>query len=162
RGLAYKPVRAEVQYLLGSVWQTLSDGKRAEAAFHAAAAAADESRNDDLAARAKVQLVGALGGLQLKVAEALQWMEHAQAAISRRGGDTVLEAELFNAKGRTLTRADRWKEAVEAYEEALRRFQASFGETDPRTGVLMSNIGLSLIKGAQHAEALKWLRRAVA
>jgi tetratricopeptide (TPR) repeat protein len=159
--LLYKPIEAEASYLAGRVWQELGEGAKAESALHAAAVSADESRHDAVAARSKIQLVIAVGVILKRTNEALRWAEHARAAIARLGGDPVLEAELLLAKGAALSRADRWQEAVAAYEPALERFQ-KLGPGNPRVARVQREIGLAFTKGGRYTEALTWLQKSAA
>jgi tetratricopeptide (TPR) repeat protein/tRNA A-37 threonylcarbamoyl transferase component Bud32 len=161
RELAYRPLEAEALLSLGRVWDELRNGKEAERLLHAAAAAADESRSDRLAALAKIYLVHALGVLQVKTAEALGWVEHAQAAIARLGGDPVLRARLLNVQGGTYSRVDRWREAMDSYRAALQIFETKLGHLHPHTATLLGNIGLALVKGGRFEEALQPLEEAV-
>ncbi|HWB81161.1 MAG TPA: serine/threonine-protein kinase, partial [Nannocystaceae bacterium] len=91
RALAYAPLEAEAQYVLGEALEP--DPKAAEAAYRAAIKAAGAGRHDLVAARAAVALVDVVGVTQVRLAEGQSLATSAEAAVARVG-DVVLSARL--------------------------------------------------------------------
>jgi tetratricopeptide (TPR) repeat protein len=159
--IGYRPLEAEALYLLGTL-QAPGEPRAAEASFHGAAAAADRSRDDELAAKAKVRLVHNLGWSQTRTEEALLWAEHARAAIERMGGDPGLESSLLLYQGSTYARAKQPARALPFHRRALALLEKQLPPTHPKVAAALNLIGIDLADLSRHEEAPPYFQRSLA
>jgi tetratricopeptide (TPR) repeat protein len=117
--LGYRPALAEALLLRGEVQADLGRSEEARASFEESILAADSTKHDEVAARAKTALSLVLGvGLSRKE-EALRALEHAGAAVERAGGHASLEAPLEDVRGEVLAVFSQSRAAAEARRRAM-------------------------------------------
>ncbi len=76
--------------------------------------------------------------------------------------DRELRAELLSVLGRAYLGQEQVEKGVALHEEVLAECRALFGETDPRTGEAMRQLGYSLLVAERGEEAAPLIERSVA
>jgi tetratricopeptide (TPR) repeat protein len=141
RALGYAPVLAEALYWLGDVQQRRGDAKTAAATLLAAATSAEAARDDLQRARALGLLVWVTAERLSRYVEAHHYCALARAALSRAGGDRVLETIIDAYEATALDNEGRYAEALALNERVLAREQQLFDANDMRIGAIYHNLG---------------------
>jgi len=113
----WPPVAAETLYLLGATESQGGDSKLAEATLKKAAALAESSHHDYIAASTWIQLVLSATFDDGEPERGLEYVTYAEAALDRLGRPADVDALFQYAKGTTLVEAHQ----PEPAERALRR-----------------------------------------
>jgi serine/threonine protein kinase/tetratricopeptide (TPR) repeat protein len=160
---AFAPLIAEAQLLIGTT--SVDGGGGAQPgidALYRAAARAAESRDDLLAARIWIALVGAVGADQTRPAEGLALARVADAAITRAGGTPLLRASLRHQEAMVLEYAGDLPAAIEREREALAVREQVLGADDLVVSHSVNSLGALLSDRGDYAGAEALHRRALA
>lgn len=129
--LQYTPLRAAARYQLGIALMGRGEHKAAEHALLEAIWAAEESRHEELAADAWIELVWAVG-VDLKDPKRGHFLaDFAAAALRRLGEDAARTARLEHNLGGVYYSEQRFKKALEHYGKALEIQSQVLGDDDP-------------------------------
>lgn len=123
----YPPVQARA-YLLLALVQELNDRyQAAEASLQAAARAAAQARDDEIKARAWIELINIIGHRQGRLDDAFTIIPFAEIAIVRASGDALLRARLARSLGWLYSTSGDYRQAQEHYRHALEILQNRYG-----------------------------------
>ncbi len=161
--LSWRPLLPEALYTLGLLHNRTGDPRLAATTLERAALAATATRQDELAARAMIELVGSLGVYQARFDDADRWSELAAAMVERLGPPgQVLEAKRLAHTGLVAQIRGDYAAARGLHERALALLDRP-DRPDPTALVgTLSNLGNTLAELGLHAEAEASHRRAVA
>ena len=116
--LAYRPLIAETQALVGELRFKSGDYVGAERAWRDALYAAEEARLDDLKSRVAVQLANVTVDLH-GFAAAHEWMRFAEAMVRRTGATGGVQVDLWVQIALVYFRESRYPEAEVAARKAI-------------------------------------------
>ena len=116
--IGYKPLEAEARYRLGRLYYLTGQPKLARATLDEAILAAEESSHDEIRARALVALVELGASFSSDYEATRKLARHAQAAVSRHGGDESLTARAVTALARILVEEGHYDEAIAGFNKA--------------------------------------------
>ncbi len=136
----YPPLHAEALWWKGTMELDRESGS-APATLFEAAAAAEESRNDDIAAQAWIRLVLAADMEQIAAQDGARFARLAEAAIGRVGGSEALQANLYDAESRSAYVRGAQADAVTLARKALAIRERTPGP--PRPEMLQTRSNLS-------------------
>ena len=158
--LPYRPLQAEALFLLGDIYENTGDFPRAEKVLYEALAAADQSRDDLLRARAWKKLAYLVGYRMGRYDEGIRVAGQARAALARTGRHPGLEASILNAEATILVVQGRYRDALSRIERAMSQ-AGSLDPDDPDLDAMLSNLG-TCYRGLGHMErALAAYRKAL-
>jgi tetratricopeptide (TPR) repeat protein len=141
--LGYAPLRADLEAAIGRVEQRLGLGKEAEASYRDAAYAAEEGRDDEVAARAWTELVYVVGYDLNRPAEAHELARQAEAAIKRmRGSRQQLEVNLLQNMSAVYDREGKLAESLDNARRVLPLREALDGPDARSVSVASSNLAM--------------------
>jgi tetratricopeptide (TPR) repeat protein/predicted Ser/Thr protein kinase len=159
RKVAYRPAQATALHDLGNLQADLSDAN-AQRTLREAALAAEAAGDDTDAVQAWIDLANTTGFEEGKISEAEDWLGHAEAMLERVGGDAKLEAELFNSRAAIALARGKFDEARTLFEKAIERGTGHSSEL--RVQNFRSNVAVTLMRMNRHADAIPYLREALA
>jgi len=151
--LGYHPLEADAGLLLGRALTQLGSTDEAERALADAARAAEASRDDVVAADARIERVGALGVAGHDAARGLELVPDAQAALDRLGGDGIRLARLLDYRGSLANLAGHYEEAVALHTQALALRRALLAPDDDAISTSLMDLGSSLDLAGRQREA---------
>jgi tetratricopeptide (TPR) repeat protein len=155
----WPPLRAETLYLLGTTQSQGGDVKTAIGTLREAAALAEKTHHDYIAANSWIQLVLSTTFDQGDPARGLEYVTYAEAALDRLGHPDDVTALLEYAKGTTLAAANRTQEA-----EVSLRHAVELAETAVPGYVPLATEGLGFVyeQEGRYEDAVAAFRRALA
>jgi tetratricopeptide (TPR) repeat protein len=163
RATGHVPLVARLLLVIGKLRRGAGDLTKAEAALHEAAGAAQDARDDAVAADAWTALVRVVGFNLDRPAEGRVWARYAQAAIERSGGDDEREANRLRALATVVWRRQGARDEARTLIEGARalyqksrgpRFEAQLASCD-------EGIAGILFDQARPGEALPLHQRAL-
>jgi len=119
RASGYAPRVAESRFEIGRLHSLAGAFDEAHAELREATWGALAVHDDQLAAKAALQIAYIWGNQQARFGEAREALGLASALIARMGGDVSLEATLHNTRGQVLYKQGAYREAVAEYRHAL-------------------------------------------
>ena len=147
RVVGHPPLVAEALLWQGVLHGHMSDSRAAEAALREAALLAEESRHDEVFARAATELVRVVGVEQERHGEGMLWSDLAGAAL-RRVGDASGEVTRQGYLGRLHEVRGELRAAQAAYGHALERARNTFPEEHPQVATALDDLaGMQLKQG---------------
>jgi tetratricopeptide (TPR) repeat protein/predicted Ser/Thr protein kinase len=162
RELDHPPLVSEARYAYGSALERAGDYATAREELREALWQALAAGDDNVVARAGIDLVWLEGLADPHPELADQWSRHAAAALAR-SPDPSLEAQLANAVGAVHSAAGRTSEALTEFERALATFEMlARGGQDPNVATALQNTGITLSEEGRLDEAHDRLTRALA
>lgn len=157
----HRPLIAEASYVLGLLENRSGDPRAAETSLVRAALGGLATRDDELAARAMVELIGCLGVYQARVDEAERWSDLAAAVLDRispRG--QVVEAKRLSHAGIVASIRGDLGGARDLHERAVALLDRPTPPDLPALVGALSNLGNTLADLGRHEEAVAEHRRA--
>lgn len=139
----YPPLHAEALWWKGTM-ELDRERSSAPATLFEAAAAAEESRNDEVAAQAWIRLVLAADMEPVAAQDGARFARLAEAAIRRVGGSEALQANLFDAESRSAYLRGAQADAVILARKALAIRERTLGPSHPETLQTRSNLSDAL------------------
>ncbi|MCA9710519.1 MAG: serine/threonine protein kinase, partial [Myxococcales bacterium] len=139
--------------------------REAEALLRQAYFEAVRQHRDDSAARLATTLVFFVGFQQMRVDDALEWVEHASAAVDRAGADVVRRLVLVKNEGDVLIRAGELAQAQVRHERALALLDTVDDGSDARAQErihVLSSLAVVKLERGQFDEAQRHLEQAQA
>jgi len=138
--LGYKPLLAAARYQLGMALMGRGEHKAAEKALLEAIWGAEESRHEELAADAWIELVWVVGVDQKDAERGHLLAGFAGAALRRLGEDAIRTARLEHNVGGVYYTEQRYKKALEHYSKALKIQTLVLGDDDPAVAQTHSHL----------------------
>lgn len=160
RPAAYLPFEAEAQLIRGQI-QVLGDPRAAEESLRRSATAALASAHDEIAADALVSMARVIGWHLRRPEEAFRWVELAEAAVARSGSNPARLASLHGARGSIHARAEQWKQALAAHQEALALYEKYLEPGSPLLAFTHNLLAIDLAENARLEEALRHFQTAL-
>ncbi|MBK9126415.1 MAG: tetratricopeptide repeat protein [Phycisphaerales bacterium] len=155
-------ISGDLRETLGNAFNALGLHEPAQREF---AAALDAARTSGGPPARIVERLGMLGGTRARAgafAEALGWLEEAQATADREiGPDSINSIELRAARAAVLRDLGNFDQSERLLREALALAERRRGNTDPLVGQILQHLCLTLNVQGKHAEALEAQRRVV-
>ncbi len=139
RTVPYAPLRAEVEYGMGLLWERAGDYEQARALLLEAATSAAEGRDDVLVAKAWVQMLYVVGERQQRFDEAAE-LRALGPIILARLEDTRVEGMWLMAEGVVLQRMAKYAEAKPIQERAVAVLEKTLGADHPDVGSALNNL----------------------
>ncbi|MDB4963998.1 MAG: serine/threonine kinase family protein [Myxococcales bacterium] len=124
----WPPVHAEALFLLGTTQSIGGDNKSAVTTLSEAAAAAERTHSDHVAALAWIQLAMSMKSDEVDPARALEYTTYASAAVDRIGRPPDVTTLLQLIRGSTLIQVDRVADGEVALREALKLAESTAPE----------------------------------
>jgi tetratricopeptide (TPR) repeat protein len=146
----YAPLIARVELARGRWLDALGDRVGAERALRAAQVSGEASHDDRLVAESAVVIVHLLSQ-QAPLDDVRKAADYAHAALTRIGGDPMLEAELDTNVGIALRTADKVPEAIEELTKGCAEQRAATGPDSASYAICLTM--LSSAYGAAKREA---------
>ncbi|MEM6989733.1 MAG: tetratricopeptide repeat protein [Myxococcota bacterium] len=159
--VGYPPMAVEAQLVLGRSESGLGQYTEARETLSNAHWQAEAHRHDRVAAEAATELVYVLGERSKVPAEAVEWVPHARASITRSGDHGRIEADLLGAIGAAKTTQGEYAEALELFEQSLHKRLEVYGEGHYEVVSTRGNIGSVLDYLGRSEEARDMLQRVV-
>jgi tetratricopeptide (TPR) repeat protein len=157
----FLPLVAECRWRLGMAFLALGRLAEAEEALGTATLDATAAGDDEAAARVATKLAFVVGYRQARPDEGLAWARHAEAALERVGGGTLLEADLLVTLGAIRMSRGEFAEARVAFERALELRIERLGEDHPHVAAVHNNLGAALLSLDEPEGARAQLERAL-
>lgn len=151
--LGYAPLTSEALLLLGDLHGGAGEHKPAEDALERALLLAEESKDDDVVARALASLAWNVGYEQAHHEQGLAWARLGRAATKRLGGDEELTATLLITASSIYKDQGNGQEAVRLAEEAFEIVLRVRGPGDVLTGAVYKAVGNAYLEQATYPEA---------
>jgi tetratricopeptide (TPR) repeat protein len=158
--LGYRPLEAEAAYQVGLLNRDTGDFLEAEELLREAVWAGRASRNDRVAAKATVELVGVVGFDLGRARQARIWLE-AGAAEAERDADEYAAARLRGREGLLLDGQGLHAEAMEAFSEELALLEKSGRENPIDLAVAHNNLGAAAYAAGRYDRASDAYTRAL-
>ena len=161
RTVGYPPALAESLYRLALSQIEFERGDDAEKNLDEAIWLAQASHLDELAARAAIFQIYAVGVSQNDVSRARWWKRQSEALLSRIGGHQLERSWMMNHFGAALDAHGDTEDALESYREALKIKEGLLGPSDPDVAVQLTNLVGLLTTLGRYTEALELANRGV-
>jgi tetratricopeptide (TPR) repeat protein len=158
--LAYGPVEAEAEFVLGRIFYAFADFRPAGAHCFSALSAAERSRDDRRFADAAI-CVSRVASATDDRGQGERWLTLAEAVLARMGHDDWLEFHLLDARGALEMTSGRSDRAVEDLKRALGRIER-FAPQSPARLITMRNLGINQIETREPADAQATFEHALA
>ena len=158
--LDYRPLRSNIDDVLGALLASKSERKEAEALYRSALVGALADGDDAVATRAAAGLVMLLGGHGTRFGEA-QWLGEVALALAERHPNAQRVADVQTSLGALLLRQGRDDDAEAAFRIALDLLQGEHGEDHPDVAAAHENLATAMSRQGRGDEALAEQRRAV-
>ncbi len=158
--LDYPAILSEALWLLGDLQSKTNEIESAEKTLYDAGQAAARARDDRLQARILTRLIYVIGNLKDRRQAALALAPAARMAITRAGGDDLLDANLTNAIGVVHDADGRYAESVEHHRKSLVLFKKALGEQHLRIATAYDNLGVALKEQGNYDEAIEYYLKA--
>jgi tetratricopeptide (TPR) repeat protein len=154
--------QAEARLMLALALENAGEADEAEQQLHEAFAAAVASGHHEVALKAAIGLTDATSeGAPPRFDEAVQWTEHAQAALTRLGESPEYEAQLESARGRIAHERGDYAEALPHLERALQLRTQELGPDHYILANHHNNLGHVYAQLERQAEAIEHEQRAL-
>jgi len=160
--LGYPPLEAEALLELGLLLENASDPKEAEATLYGAVQAAERARDEEVKARAWMQLVFVVGYQQARHEDGLRLADLADAVIDRVGSGDLLRARVSSLRGDVLLAQGRRDEALGHQQRALEIYERELGPDHPDVARALEQLGAALEEHGRYDDALGRYERALA
>ncbi|MBI3185572.1 MAG: serine/threonine protein kinase [Myxococcales bacterium] len=154
RQSGYRPVEAEAFLALAALEEAASDYRGAEQSAHAAAWAAQASRQPEVLARAFMRLTSAVGTRDVRFEEGERWAFYSRAAAEGAPPSPLLEADLEQVLAYFYKEAGRYEEALGHAKRALALAEQLHGADHPKTAEVLENLAQTLSWMGRHEEAI--------
>lgn len=160
--LGWRPLVAEVHFVIGDLHEQLGDYERARASLEEAFYLAGDTGHDLVALRAASKLTWTLGVRLYERDAALAWGRMAAMFVERLAlAGSLHEAHLLNALGAIHFRRQDYEEALANYTEAYEIRKRVLGYAHPSTAASLSNVGLCFWAQERYDKALSVQREAL-
>src|SRR5215217_5284162 len=160
--LGYGPLEAEVLDLLAESQGKNLAHREGIKTLHQAIQVATASRHDRQAAESWAGMIRLLSLVGPEVDPDGMAPAHAEAALSRLGGDARIEARYFRNLASLHRVRGRREEALAASERAVELARKLYTGNDPELGTAMLTMGHVLYEFERHSEGLRYLLEAEA
>ncbi len=155
----FRPLQAEMLFLLGKLHLGLGEYRTSEEELYEAVWAAQEGRDAGLEIEGWRELAYNVGLRQARYGEARRLVRQAEAALARTGGGPRAEMSLLNTEAAILTIQGSYRQGVEKLERA-RMLSERIDPGGPGYGILLNLGGAYRDMGAPE-KAIPVLRRAL-
>ena len=152
RALGHPPLVAEALYWQGLLRSRVSASRMGESELREAVMLGEESRNDQVVARALTELVRVVGVDQERDAEGMLYAELAGAAL-RRIGDDAGEAVRLGYLGHLLEFRGDLPNAHTVYTRALELARRTFPEEHPQVATALDDLAGMQLRRGEFADA---------
>ena len=160
-GLSHLPLLAEVRLLWGELLRDAGQLEEAEQRLLDAYADAEQSRHDEVRARAATALTSVVGLKLGRPADGARWGRLAQAVVARIGEPDDVAGALWSTLGNLEDQQGHYAEAVQAYERSLQARKRAFGPSGYQVGFTLNNLGLTLLNLGALGRARQALEQAL-
>lgn len=160
--VAYRPVQAEVLYLLGDLLRQTGQYEKAQETLHHAALVAGECSNLKLATKAMVLLVWVVGYMQARYETGLEIARNAEVMLAAAGGDDNFRAALYNNKGTVYWTMAEYDKAIEYFRKTQAIMEKVQGYKHPIVAQMLNNIGFVFSTLGQYDKAITNFRKSLA
>lgn len=161
--IAYAPLTAEAQLLLGNITGTMNEVAVSQPALERAYREGIAGRHDLVAAEAAIRLAHLLGHVKANADEGRPWIANAEALIRRIGGtEPELAAQLANAIGNVEQTAGHYDLAIAAFDKAEKLWRETPGDHRVDIAQTQHNGGNARMLGGKTDDALVKLTAAKA
>ncbi|WP_366934456.1 tetratricopeptide repeat protein [Corallococcus exiguus] len=156
KGLAFRPLEAEVLLAHGTLLAQDGKLKDAEDHLYKAVFAAEAGHDDETAARAWSHLVWVVGDLQARAADVERIIQHAQAAVTRLGPERFpsVSMDLHLWLGTALIQQGKLDRAEAEISQGLELARKTYGEDHLRTAHFLHNLGRIYSRQNKYDDAL--------
>ena len=159
--IAYAPLTAEAQLLLGNIAGTLNEVATSQPALERAYREGIAGRHDLVAAEAAIRLAHLLGHVKAKPDEGRPWIANAEALIRRIGGtERELAAQLANVIGNIEQTAGHYDLAIASFDSAEKLWRETPGDHRVDLAQTLHNGGNARMLAGKPEAALGKLRDA--
>lgn len=161
RKLSYLPLQAQAMYRVASLRERTGDNAGAEAIGNDALTYAARAKDDELIARAWLQLAWLIGVSQTRPAEALR-LEKTLVIAVERADDELVSAELAKVMGALLWQNGDYQGARSHFEHHLTLTERMYGNAHPAVARALNNLASTLLEMGKYAEAQSIFKRSIA
>ncbi|MBF5045153.1 tetratricopeptide repeat protein [Aggregicoccus sp. 17bor-14] len=154
RGLHYRPLEAEAEYLLGLLQGSFGDKDAGERHLKQAVWAAEATNHDETKLDALTGLVSVIGFDSTRAKESEEWFQLAEAVLSRRPGDVDAAQRLYSVRGAVLLVNDKYVEGEALLRRALALVERSAGPDSIEAADVHQRLGQALENQGKYEEAL--------
>ncbi|MBI5542646.1 MAG: tetratricopeptide repeat protein, partial [Deltaproteobacteria bacterium] len=154
RAVGYRPLQAELSFMLASAQRELADHGAAAASFHRGAVEAEIGHDDVLAARAYLKLLEVAVYYQRRCDDAPVLQMHAEAAIERVGGPLALRGELEDSRAMVASVCGANREAIARSRNSLKMLEEALGPAHRQVILVHHFLGAILHTEGEFEEAL--------
>jgi tetratricopeptide (TPR) repeat protein len=154
-------ITAKALLALGRIRAELDDPS-AEAMLLDAVTTAEAAGDDELVARGFISLATEIGYHRGQLDRGIEWTRHAEAALTRLGGDDVLEPVRLHALGSLLWKKGRLDEATASLERAQQLLEARHGRDSAAVASVLVARARVVSDRGEPAEALRLDEQALA
>ena len=159
--IAYAPLTAEAQLLLGNIAGTLNEVATSQPALERAYREGIAGRHDLVAAEAAIRLAHLLGHVKAKPDEGRPWIANAEALLRRIGGtERELAAQLANVIGNIEQTAGHYDLAIASFDKAEKLWRETPGDHRVDVAQTLHNGGNARMLAGNADAALAKLREA--
>jgi tetratricopeptide (TPR) repeat protein/predicted Ser/Thr protein kinase len=151
-GIGWPQLQAEAAFMLGRVLTKLGD-PAAEPPLVEASRLASATRDDRLAARAQITLVGVLGDAESAGDRALLVADLADGIVARAGSPEDLRGQLAAERGAAYITLARWDDARTALLDARARLTQALGADSPEVIRLVDELARTADGAGHYDEA---------
>ena len=162
KAVDYRPVQAELMYLLGVILSRTGNNKVAETALYDAARAAGDSKDVLLAAKALTWKVWVVGYLQANYKEALALGEAAEILLDLSGNDDAIRSRLLHHIVVVLAAQGKYDKAQEYSLRSLAIRTRFLGNEHPQVAASLNSAGLIFSAQGKFEKALEYLQKSLA
>ncbi|WNG56618.1 tetratricopeptide repeat protein [Archangium gephyra] len=161
-GLDYRPLEAEVLFLLGQLHGHAGKSKEAEDILYRALWAAEAGRDDETVARVWVLLVWIVGDQMARVGEADRLAQHARAVVERLGRERfpAIATDLHLRLGGVRLVQGKLEQADDELTQGLELSRKTYGPDSLRTSYFLSSLGRVRSRQNRPADALALYQQA--
>jgi tetratricopeptide (TPR) repeat protein/tRNA A-37 threonylcarbamoyl transferase component Bud32 len=158
----YKPLLAAALEIIGGATTMADDPVAAETILHRALCTAEAARDDAIAAKATVALIGVVGMQLNRRREAEIWLQLSESILDRLGpGYERLHAWALNNFGGTLQVAGDQEGALRFARKALALKEQVLENTHPDVAITLGNLANALEENGNAPEALEMAEQAI-
>jgi tetratricopeptide (TPR) repeat protein/predicted Ser/Thr protein kinase len=155
KAVHYRPVEAEAELRVARLQGARGDYVVSSQSLKRAHVDAIAGRDDEVAARAAINLIPGLGDRLNRYDEADQWAELAEATVERLHSKDELLGTLYQSRSFLRICEGKYEDALADAKLALQLKQRLFGPIDTRVADAHDNLGTAYYQLAQYVEALK-------
>lgn len=162
RALGYPPLRAELGYHQGLLFNALGQYEKSGEALEGAFLESVAAGHVEISVRATSRMAYVLGYERALVEEGLRWSKISRAFLDWLKGSPELEVEWHNSMGAISFGKNDFEGAREHYQKMLAIQSRELGSAHPDLALTRSNLGAALLKQDKIDEAIAELLKSLA